>query len=96
VGAGIAVAVDQATHHTHIGDRAAGMALAIPVAVYIISVWLVQYRPRTRCRHSLAFPLAAVLVLLTPLLPLTPLLVALLLAALTAHVVIAEHRAQTG
>jgi len=36
VGVGLAVAVDQATHHAEIGSSEAGAAVTIPVAIYLI------------------------------------------------------------
>jgi len=39
VGAGYAVAVDVAMHHAAISSRGAALAVAIPVALYVISVW---------------------------------------------------------
>ncbi len=64
-GAGLAVAVDQATNHAKISAVAAGTAVAIPVAVYLLCLWFLHDRPEYR-RSRLLGPLAAVLVLLTP------------------------------
>jgi low temperature requirement protein LtrA len=65
VGAGLAVAVDQAARHATIGPVAAGAAVAIPVAVFLVCVWFLHDRPTYR-RTRLLGPVAAVLVLLTP------------------------------
>jgi low temperature requirement protein LtrA len=65
VGAGLAVAVDQAAHHTKIGPTGAGAAVAIPVAVFLVCLWFLHYRPAHR-QIRLLGPIAAVLVLLTP------------------------------
>ena len=43
--------------------------MAIPVAIYIACVWLLHRRPGEAALRSVAFPVAAVLVLITPLLP---------------------------
>ena len=48
VGAGLAVGVDHATHHAKIGDVAAGAAVAIPVAVYLLCLWVLHDRPEYR------------------------------------------------
>ncbi|WP_239162086.1 low temperature requirement protein A [Acrocarpospora phusangensis] len=86
-GAGLAVAIDYATHTAHVGGFGAGMSTAAPVAVFLLSVWLVHLRPhRADRRIDLAFPVTAALVLLTPLTPLPLPLTALLLVALTVTV----------
>jgi low temperature requirement protein LtrA len=65
VGAGLAVAVDAATHTAKIGPVGAGMAVAVPVATYLLCLWVLHDRPDDR--HTRAFsPIAAVFVLLTP------------------------------
>ena len=65
VGAGLAVAVDQATHHAKIERRRRRGAVAIPVAVYLVCLWFLHDRPEYRQTRLLG-PVAAVLVLLTP------------------------------
>jgi low temperature requirement protein LtrA len=60
VGAGLAVAVDQAAHHATIGPVAAGAAVAIPVVLFLMCLWVLHDQTR------LLGPVAAVLVLLTP------------------------------
>ena len=65
VGAGLAVAVDQATQDTAIGSIASAMAVAIPVALYVISLGWLHYRPSTWGHASLG-PVTVVLVLLAP------------------------------
>ncbi len=66
VGAGLAVNVDQVGHHTKISAAAAGAAVAIPVAVFLVCLWVLHDRPEYRRTRSFG-PIAAVLVLLTPL-----------------------------
>jgi low temperature requirement protein LtrA len=65
VGAGLAVSVDQATHHAVIGARGAALAVAIPVALYLLSLWWLHYRPGTLA-HLGSGPLAVILILATP------------------------------
>ena len=48
VGAGLAVNVDQATHHAKIGAVGAGAAVAIPVAIFLICLWVLHDRPEYR------------------------------------------------
>jgi low temperature requirement protein LtrA len=83
VGAGLAVAVDEATHHAKIGSIGAGAAVAVPVAVYMLSLWFLHDRPEYG-RTRLFGALAAVIVLLTPFtghaVPLTGMILAGLVA----------------
>ncbi len=81
VGAGLAVAVDQATHHAAASARVAGAAVAVPAAVYVLCLWVLHYRPEYG-RLRLLGPLAAAAVLLTPLTGHAVLLTGLVLAAL--------------
>jgi low temperature requirement protein LtrA len=66
VGAGIAVGVDHATQQAAIGSFGAGMAVAAPVAVFLISVWLLHARDNSSIREKAVGLVAIVLVLLTP------------------------------
>jgi low temperature requirement protein LtrA len=65
VGAGLAAAVDAATDHATISSTVAGAAVAVPVAVFILSLWVIHYRPVYHRTRFLG-PVAAALVLLTP------------------------------
>ena len=65
VGAGLAVSVDQVAHHAKVGAVGAGAAVAIPVAVYLLCLWVLHDRPEYRQTRLLG-PIAAGLVLLTP------------------------------
>jgi low temperature requirement protein LtrA len=42
VGAGYAVAVDVAIHHAELSARGASLSVAIPVALYLLSVWMLH------------------------------------------------------
>ncbi|MCW6006374.1 low temperature requirement protein A [Micromonospora sp. CPCC 205371] len=88
VGAGIAVAVDVETHTAHVGKVAAGYALAIPVAVYLLSVWVLHVCPQQPGPSTIAFPVVAALVLVTPLTPAPVQLTAGLLVALVVATVV--------
>ncbi|GAA2436784.1 low temperature requirement protein A [Streptomyces macrosporus] len=71
VGSGIAVVVDQATHHAEeVTTAEAGASVAVPTAVFLVTVWFFHLRPHgTDRRTESACLLGAVLVLLTPLTP---------------------------
>jgi low temperature requirement protein LtrA len=81
VGAGLAVNVDQVTHHAKISAGAAGAAVAIPVAVFLVCLWFLHDRPEYRRTRSFG-PIAAVFVLLTPLTEYAVLLTGGILASL--------------
>jgi low temperature requirement protein LtrA len=92
VGAGISVVVDQATHHAEVTARAATAAVAVPVALYLLSVWLLHAwrwpaaaggRPQ-----GLRFAVAAGLVLLATLTE-SVLAIGVIVAALTASTIVA-------
>jgi hypothetical protein len=71
----------------------ASAAVAVPVAVFIVSVWLLHVRPHGLAgRLQLAWPVAALLVLAAiaaPSVPVTLVLTAGLMAALVAVSILA-------
>src|SRR5437867_1407102 len=72
VGAGLQVAVAYDTLEAELPTLAAGYAVALPVAAYLLFVWLLQVRVCPRDQGMVvvvAFPVAAVLVLATPFTP---------------------------
>jgi low temperature requirement protein LtrA len=83
VGAGLAVVIDQLTHHSELSAAGAGMAVAIPVAVYVVSLWILQEHSLSETWFDrLVHPATAILILLTPFtgqaVPLTGILLLLL------------------
>jgi low temperature requirement protein LtrA len=85
VGAGIAVGVDVLTEHADVDMTVAGSAVAVPVAVYILGLWVLHDLPRSMTRARMAAsPVAAAVVLLTPLTPQPILATGLVLGALLA------------
>jgi low temperature requirement protein LtrA len=85
VGAGLAVAVDHATHHAAIDTFAAGAAVAIPVALYIFGLLALHQLPRAASRGlPLLTPAVAIAILLSPATGQAVLATGLLLAALLA------------
>ena len=83
VGAGLAVAVDQTTGHAKVGASAAGAAVAVPVAVFVVCLWFLHDRPEY-ARTRIIGPFAAAAVLLTPLTEHAVLLTGAILAAVVA------------
>jgi low temperature requirement protein LtrA len=85
VGAGLAVNVDQVTHHAAIGARVSAAAFTIPVALFLLAVWALQLRPHHLGRWpSAVVPAAAALVLAATLSPEPVLVTGLLVAAMIA------------
>ncbi|MFC8073945.1 low temperature requirement protein A [Streptomyces sp. NPDC057307] len=66
IGAGIEVAVEQVTHHAHISTLTGSLAVTVPTALFMITVWAVHTRhfKRSTAQH-LVSPIGAVLVLAT-------------------------------
>ena len=94
VGAGLAVSIDRATHHAEIGASGAGAAVAIPVAIYLMSLWALHQRPRATSLEQKIFPpVVVLLVLLTPISGQAVLATGLLLTVLLAIKLVGRHRA---
>jgi low temperature requirement protein LtrA len=98
VGAGIEIAVDYDAHTGRIAESVAAWAIPVPVALYLLSVWLLHIGPRNECRPiAIAFPVAVVLVLGCGLFAAPVHLTAVVCAALVLTVVLATrgHRVET-
>ncbi|NUO51018.1 MAG: low temperature requirement protein A [Polyangiaceae bacterium] len=83
IGAGISVAVDQATGHSSITPAAAGAAVAVPTAVYLGTLWFLHARGERSFATRTMAPLTTVAILFTPLTPQPVLFTGLLVALLT-------------
>jgi len=84
VGVGVAVAVDYDTHHAHISGVTAAYATAVPVALYLLFVWLLHIRPHQRGPLVIAYPAVAALTLVAPFGPAPVHVIAGLLVVLVA------------
>jgi low temperature requirement protein LtrA len=68
IGAGIEVATEQVTHASHISAVAAGLAVTVPTALYLMAVWLVHGRYfKQGVAEQLILPATAALVLVASL-----------------------------
>jgi low temperature requirement protein LtrA len=92
VGAGLAVAVDHATGHTSIGTGAAGLAVAIPVAIYVGALWVLHELPRPGTTSIAVVPAVVLAVLLTPASGFATLLTGVILACVVASKIARRHR----
>jgi low temperature requirement protein LtrA len=85
VGAGLAVNVDHLAHHAAVGARTAAAAYTVPVALFLLAVWVLQVRPHHLGRwHAALVPGTAVLVLASTLTAEPILVTGLLVAAMIA------------
>jgi low temperature requirement protein LtrA len=95
VGAGLAVSVDQVTHHAEISGAAAGASVAIPVALYLLCLWYLHDRPEYR--RSRAFgPLTVIVILLTPMTGHAVLLTGVILSTLVGVKLVMRSRGVLG
>jgi low temperature requirement protein LtrA len=92
-GAGLAVAVDHDLHVAHVGDLVAALATTVPVAVFVLVVWLLHLDHERIRRVSAAFPAAALLILATSFTPLPIHLTALVMVVLTGLLVTTRRTA---
>jgi low temperature requirement protein LtrA len=85
VGAGVAVVIDQVTHHAEIDAVVAGMAVALPVSIYVFCLWVLHEHPRAdNPIDKFVHPFIVLLILLTPFTGQAVLLTGILLVALVA------------
>ena len=96
IGAGLAVAVQQVTHHSRISANTAAFAVTIPTALYLATVWLVHLRHfKSGLLRQAVLPCGALLVLAVSFAGRWAVLTAGLVAAATVAVgVILAARAQ--
>ncbi|UKY54153.1 low temperature requirement protein A [Streptomyces inhibens] len=95
-GAGLVAYAEVITRRTDVSPSAAGAAVTLPVAVFLITVWAVHVRPHRRSRvEQLAFPAVAVAVVPAACSPAPSLVAGLLLAALVVVVTVADRRGRT-
>jgi low temperature requirement protein LtrA len=94
VGAGLAVNIDYATHHAHISHAAAGATVTVPVAVFLLVLYVLHIRPHhVPLAHNLLSPGAAALVLAVTFTAIPVLATGLILAALGAASVVVSRPA---
>jgi low temperature requirement protein LtrA len=94
LGAGLEVAVDSVLHEAHVGERTAAYAVAVPVAVTLLVIGVLQIRLAAGPAVLARCATAALLVLLAALLPLAAAVVAagVVLAVLVLAEVVADAR----
>ena len=84
IGGGFAVMVELATHHSEISAQAAALSVAIPVAIYVVTLWLIRDRIWLKGMGKWMMPAASGLIIVAGFFPVQPLLViTVILAVLT-------------
>lgn len=87
--AGIETEISSITGEAHLGDVGASFTVTVPVAVFLLGVWWVALRASADRTVRAAVPVAALLVLLDPLVPvpvtLTTVVLVLLVVVLVLH-----------
>lgn len=97
VGVGLQVAVDRATGSTTLSAHAAALALTVPVALFLLSAWLLHVRPQRRgALHDAGYPITAGLVLVGTLTPVAVPLTGVLVAGLVAATAVLARRTPVG
>jgi low temperature requirement protein LtrA len=93
VGVGLQINVDQATGGTHIGDTAAAGFFTVPVAVFLLAMWVLHWSPLPggRWQQSLA-PGCAAAVLVATFSPSPVLMTGFLMAALVVATTFTARR----
>jgi low temperature requirement protein LtrA len=88
VGAGIAVEVDYKTEVAQIGEAEAALSTAVPVALYLVAVWLIHVLPNRRGVLAAAYPGAAALSIAAVFTPARILGTSIVVAALVALMIL--------
>jgi low temperature requirement protein LtrA len=92
VGAGLAVAIDATVGASELGPVATAAGIAIPVAIYLLSLWVLHIRTRDTLVHRAGVPAVAILVLAATLTRAPVILIGLLLVAVVIAKVVAGLR----
>lgn len=96
MGAGVAVSVDQIKDAAVIGTTGAGASVAIPLAVYVVGVWVLLDLPHGLSRgEKAAGPLAAAAILVTPFTPQPVFICGLVMTVLIVFKVTRRRKDQT-
>ncbi|WP_412956149.1 low temperature requirement protein A [Microbacterium sp. 179-I 3D4 NHS] len=86
--AGVEVEIDVLTGHSDLSPQAASFTITIPIALFLLGVWLVALRRSADRVVNVVVPVGAVLVLLDPILPVPVALTALIVAGIVVVLVL--------
>ena len=83
-GAGFAVFIEVATHQAHISEQTAALSVAIPVAIYLLTLWLIRDRFWLKGLGQWLMPVSVISIILVGVFSIQPLiLITLILVLLT-------------
>jgi low temperature requirement protein LtrA len=94
VGAGLAVAIEGAIGHGELGPAGTGAAVAVPVAIFLLSMWALYVRRADPAIRKFGVPVTAALVLAASFGGAPVLVIGLLLAGLVAVKVVSRLRTE--
>ena len=86
--AGIEVEIDVLTGQSELGDVAASFTVTVPIAVFVLGIWLIAIRGNADRVVNIVVPLGAVLVLLDPVIPIPFTITAVILVLVVAVLVL--------
>jgi low temperature requirement protein LtrA len=84
VGAGLVVAIEEASGHAHLGWVAVGTAVGAPLVVYLLGLWALYVRTLRDRFHQLVLPVAIALIIGAIFTPAPVLAIGLVLAGVVA------------
>jgi hypothetical protein len=87
------VAIEASSVHIELGPVGTGFAVAVPVAVFLLSLWALHVRARDPALRRFGAPAVAALVLATPFTGVPVVAIGLLLVAYVGLKVVARLRA---
>ncbi|MHA3702644.1 low temperature requirement protein A [Jatrophihabitans sp. YIM 134969] len=82
VSAGLEVQIAQIAGHSEASDTVTGLALGLPVAIFVLVVWFLLVRPNVSTRAGAVCPVVAVLAAAAGALPTAPLVTTAVIAGL--------------
>jgi low temperature requirement protein LtrA len=85
--AGIEVEIDVLTEHSKLGDVAASFTVTVPIAVFVLGVWLIAIRSNADRLVNVVVPIGAVLVLFDSVIPIPITLTAVVMIVVVAVLV---------
>jgi low temperature requirement protein LtrA len=93
--AGVEVEIGVLTHRSKLGEVAASFTVTVPIAIFVLGIWWIALCGAADRVVNAAIPLAVVLILLDPILPIpfaiTAVVMALVVAVLVLHPPVPEH-----
>lgn len=93
VGAGLVVAIEQATGQASLGWQWTGLVVGVPLVIYLVAMWLLYVRTPAGRPHARIVPVASVLILVGSFAPAPIPVIGIVLAATIAFKLALRMRA---